>query len=218
MKLGINVVLVLAALLGLSLAARETLLKKDLSREYEILAAEVGYLESTGEPGVQVIALPTEDPRHFRWRIVVPENETFVCKTSVAWDRSVPMEGPVSFIAHVRFRDGENGCLKAWWDLKRSWGTTDMGGAQLYEFLNGRWDEMEIEQLASDGRVTVRSGQLSSLLRISMPDQMREDAQKVLSPQNLKWYVPELFHLQLGTDAETGGSARTDASASGREP
>ncbi len=218
MKLGINVVLVLAALLGLSLAARETLLRKDLSREYGILAAEVGYLESTGEPGVQVIALPTEDPRHFRWRIVVPENETFVCKTSVAWDRSVPMEGPLSFIAHVRFRDGENGCLKAWWDLKRSWGTTDMGGAQLYEFLKGRWDEMEIEQLASDGRVTVRSGQLSSLLRISMPDQMREDAQESLSPQNLKWYVPELFHLQLGSDAEIGGSARTDASASGREP
>ena len=218
MKLGMNVVLVFAALVGLSLAARETLLRKDLSREYGILAAEVGYLESTGEPGVQVIALPTKDPRHFRWRIFVPENETVVCKTSVAWDRIVPMEGPLSFIAHVRFRDGENGCLKAWWDVNRSSGITDMGGARLYEFLKGRWDEMEIEQLASDGRVTVQSGQLSSLLRISMPDQMRADAQKALSPQDLKWYVPELFHLQLGTDAETGGSARTDASASGREP
>ena len=218
MKLGMNVVLVFAALVGLSLAARETLLRKDLSREYGILAAEVGYLESTGEPGVQVIALPTKDPRHFRWRIFVPENETVVWENSVVWDRSEPMEGPLSFIAHVRFRDGENGCLKAWWDLERSWGTTDMGGSRLYEFLKGHWDEMEIEQLASDGRVTVQSGQLSSLLRISMPDQMREDAQKALSPQNLKWYVPELFQLQLGTDAETGGSARTDASASGREP
>ena len=218
MKLGMNVVLVFAALVGLSLAARETLLRKDLSREYGILAAEVGYLESTGEPGVQVIALPTKDPRHFRWRIFVPGNETLVCKTSVAWDRIVPMEGPLSFIAHVRFRDGENGCLKAWWDVNRSGGTTDMGGARLYEFLKGRWDEMEIEQLASDGRVIVQPGQLNSLLRIRMSDQMRDEAQKVLSPPVVKWYVPELFHLQLGADAETGGSARTDASASGREP
>ena len=70
MKLGLNVVLVLAALVGPSLPARETLLRKDLSREYGVLAAEVGYLESTGEPGVQVIALPTKDPRHFRWRIL----------------------------------------------------------------------------------------------------------------------------------------------------
>ena len=44
MKLGLNVVLALAALVGLLLMAGETLLKKDLSREYGILAAEVGYL------------------------------------------------------------------------------------------------------------------------------------------------------------------------------
>ena len=218
MKLGLNVVLALAALVGLLLMAGETLLKKDLSREYEILAAEVGYLESTGEPDLQVMALPTKDPRHFRWRIFVPENETVVWKNSVAWDRSVPIEGPLSFIAHVRFRDGENGCLKAWWDLKRSGVTTDMGGPQFYDFLKGRWGELEIEQLASHGRVTVQPGQWKSLLRIRMTDQMRDDAQNVLSPQVAKWYVPELFHLQLGTDVELGGSARTDASASGREP
>ena len=130
-----NVVLVLAALVGLSLAARETLLKKDLSREYGTLAAEVGYLESTGEPGVQVIALPTKDARHFRWRIFVPENETVVWKHCFPWDRSLLIEGPLSFIAHVRFRDGENGCLKAWWDAGGSWGTADMGGAVSYTHL-----------------------------------------------------------------------------------
>ena len=218
MKLGMNIVLGLAALVGLSLAAREMLLKKDLWREYEILAAEVGYLESTGEHGVQVLALPTKDPRHFRWRIFVPENETVVWKNSIAWGQIIPIEGPLSFIAHVRFREGENGCLKAWWDVKRTSGSTDMGGARLHEFLKGRWDEMEIEQLASDGRVIVQSGQLNSLLRIRIPEQMRDDAQKVLSPRVVKWYVPELFHLQLGTETEPAGSERTDKSTSGREP
>ena len=57
---------------------------------------------------------------------------------------------------------------------------------------------MKVEQLASDGRIVMRSGDPTSLLRISMPDEMREEAQQVLSPQVANLYVPELYQLELG--------------------
>ena len=44
----------------------------------------------------------------------------------------------------------------------------------------------------------MKSGELTSLLRISMPDDMREEAQQVLSPQVANLYVPELYQLELG--------------------
>lgn len=80
MKRWLNVVLVLVAFVGLLFSVQQGLVKQTLSREYEILAAEVGYLESTGDDGVCVIALPTRDPMHFRWRIFVPASEEIYWK------------------------------------------------------------------------------------------------------------------------------------------
>ena len=90
-----------------------------------------------------------------------------------------------------------------------------VGGAELNELLAGRWGDMKVEQLASDGRIVMRSGELTSLLRISMPDEMREEAQKVLSPQVSDLYVPELYHLQLGVKKTMKAQNATGASRGG---
>ena len=200
MKHWLNVVLVLVAFVGLLFSVQQGLVKQTLSREYEILAAEVGYLESTGVDGVCVIALPTRDPMHFRWRIFVPASEE-IYWTNRRWggkEVGIPIKGPLSFIANVRFRQGENGMLRVWWGFEETATVISLGGAELNELLDGRWGDMEVEQLASDGRIVMKSGELTSLLRISMPDEMREEAQQVLSPQVANLYVPELYQLELG--------------------
>jgi len=201
MKRRLNVVLVLVALVGLVFAVQQGLVKQTLSRQYERLAAEVGYLEPPDEGGVSVIALPTRDQMHFRWRIFVPASEAIFWKNR--WlggtQGDISVVGPRSFIANVRFRGGgENGGFRVWWGFEENATVMSMGGPELNQLLGGRWDEMQVEQLASDGRIVMKSGELSSLLRISMPDQMREEARKALSQQALDLYVPEFFHLQFG--------------------
>lgn len=130
----------------------------------------------------------------------------------------IPIKGPLSFIANVRFRQGENGMLRVWWGFEETATVISLGGAELNELLDGRWGDMEVEQLASDGRIVMKSGELTSLLRISMPDEMREEAQQVLSPQVANLYVPELYQLELGikktmeVQNETGTNRRGQGS------
>jgi hypothetical protein len=217
MKRWLNGVLVLVALVGLLFAVQQGLVKQTLSGEYGILAAEVGYLESTGDDGVCVIALPTRDPMHFRWRIFVSASEKIYWKNRRRGGEEVgiPVDGPLSFIANVRFREGETGMLRVWWGFEQTATVVSVGGAELNELLAGRWADMKVEQLASDGRTVMKSGELTSLLRISMPEEMREEAQKVLSPQVSNLYVPEFYHLQLGIKKTMKGQNATGASRGG---
>ena len=127
----------------------------------------------------------------------------------------IPIKGPLSFIANVRFREGETGVLRVWWGFEETAAVVSVGGAELNELLAGRWGDMKVEQLASDGRIVMKSGELNSLLRISMPDEMREEAQKVLSPQVSDLYVPELYHLQLGVTKTMKAQNATGASRGG---
>ncbi len=132
MKRWLNVVLVLVAFVGLLFSVQQGLVKQTLSREYEILAAEVGYLESTGDDGVCVIALPTRDPMHFRWRIFVPASEEIYWKNRRWGGKGVgiPIKGPLSFIANVRFRQGENGMLTVWWGFEGTATVISLGGGR----------------------------------------------------------------------------------------
>ena len=114
-------------------------------------------------------------------------------------EAEIPVNGPLSFVANVRFRDGENGTLSVWWGFEGTAAVSSWGGAGLYRLLDGRWGEMEVEQLAADGKIVMKPGELTSLLRIRMGGRMREEAQVLLSPRVADLYVPEFFHLQLGT-------------------
>lgn len=217
MKRWLDVVLVLVALVGLAFAVQQAVVRQSLSRQYELLAAEVGYLEPTGGDGVHVIALPTPEPGHFRWRIHVPADEKIYWKNR-RWgpkDHEIPLTGPRSFIANVRFRNGEDGTLRVWWGFEGTTVVHSLRGNRVQELLDGRWDEMQVEQLASDEQILMKPGELKSLLRITMPDQMREEAQKVLSPEVSDFYVPEFFHLQLGVEKTGDGQSVTDSSSEG---
>lgn len=195
----INVTLVLLALCGAMVAFRESSLNRDLLEEHRVLAAETGYLEMSDTGKVHVVALPSEDPLHFRWRIYLPDKCTVIWKASQWTDVGDKSSGPQNFIAQVRLRKDENGFVRVFTDLETYGSLGSVGGRELQSFMRDRWDKVEILQLGTDGPVAVEPDDVTTLLRLQLPNDIADDATAVLPPSWAKQVVPVLYQLLFGT-------------------
>lgn len=196
----INFTLALLALFGAIVAFRESSVNRDLSVEYRTLTAETGYLDLADFSEVHVVALPSKDPLHFRWRIYLPEKCTVSWKTVNQWDDfSGNSTGPQNFIAQVRFRKNENGFVRVFTDLESFGGIGSLGGRELQEFMRDHWDDVEIYQLGSDGPAMVDPEEIATLLRLQLPKDIANDAEAVFRARSAGPVEPVLYQVQFGT-------------------
>jgi len=208
----INVTLALLSIFGGVLAFRESSLNRDLSEEHLELAAESGYLDLSDFNKVYVVALPSEDPLHFRWRIYLPDKCNVIWKTSQWQDGSGNSAGPQDFIAQVRVRRNERGFVRVFEDLGSSTGVASLGGRELQEFLHDHWDDVDIHQLGSDGPVAVEPQEITTLVRLQLPKNLADEAKAVLPTRWARQVVPVLYQVHFGTEeawqeTESGKSA-----------
>jgi hypothetical protein len=196
----INITLALLSILGGVLAFRESNFNSDLSAEYRTLAAETGYLDFADFSKVHVVALPSDDPLHFRWRIYLPEKCTVSWKAKSQWDDvSGSSSGPQNFIAQVRFRKNENGFVRVFTDLESFGGVGALGGRELQEFMRDHWDDVDIYQLGLDGPALVDPEEIATLLRLQLPQDIADEAKEVLRTRSAGQVLPVLYQVQLGT-------------------
>lgn len=196
----INIALALLALFGTIAALRESNVNRDMSAEYRTLAAETGFLDLADFSKVHVVALPSEDPLHFRWRIYLPEKCTVSWKTKNLWDDvSGSSSGPQNFIAQVRFRRNENGFVQVFTDLESFGGVRALGGRELQEFMRDHWDDVDIYQLGSDGPAMVDPEEIATLLRLQLPQDIADEVKEVLRTRSAGQVLPVLYQVQLGT-------------------
>jgi hypothetical protein len=196
----INIILVLAALYGAYLAVREEQLRRELSVQHQRFANEVGYLDITDPDKVHVVALPSEDPLHFRWRIHLPANYEGMWRISERGSDGKTSIGPAeNFIAQVRFRKSEYGFVRVFYDMKQIGGVGSLGGRELQTFLFEKWDRIERVQLGADGPVVVEPDEVATLLQLRMPEAMASEAESVLPETRGRNYVPVLYEVRFGT-------------------
>lgn len=170
-----------------------------LTSTYERLASKTGDL-SIGDPSkVHVLALETREPLHFAWRIYTPPNYTlFVGSTgeqSSSWTKDAR-----EFIARVRFREDEKGELRVYTDYSGGSSTMTIGNKTIADLLHDRWDKILVEQ-AGRGRISaIEPDRAEVLLRLTLPDDLRDEAKKALSPEDQKRLVPVLYEWKVGRD------------------
>jgi hypothetical protein len=213
-----NIALLLAALYGAYLAVREERLRRELSVQHRLLANETGYLDITDPDRVHVVALPLEDPLHFRWRIHVPANFEIVWQTDNWGEDGISSTGPAeNFVAQVRFRKNESGHVMVFRDMKIG-GVGPVGGHELQTFLSGKWDQIERVQLGADGPVVVEPDEVATLLQLRMPEAMAKEAESVLPEAWGRNYVPVLYEVRFGTKEawETADDTKSISGARGR--
>ena len=195
-----NIALLLVALYGAYLAVREEQLRRESSEEYRVLANEVGYLDLTDPNKVHVVALPADDPLHFRWRIHLPANYEGVWQISERGSDGTRSIGPAeTFIAQVRFRKSEYGFVRVFYDMKSIGGVGSLGGRELQTFLFDKWDQIEHMQLGADGPVVLKPDEVATLLQLRMPEAMANEAESVLPEAWGRNYVPVLYEVRFGT-------------------
>lgn len=195
----INITLALLATYGAFVAFRESSLNRYLIEEHRALAAETGYLDMSDSSKVHVVALPSEDPLHFRWRIYVPDKCTLVWKTNQWGDVSDSSTGPLDFIAQVRLRIDDGGFVRVFKDLKAYGGVGSLGGRELREFMRDRWDDVELMQFGADRPAAVDPEDVTTLLRIQMTKEIADEAESVLPASWARQVIPVLYQVEFGT-------------------
>ena len=209
-----NITLLLVALYGAFVAFREARLNEGLAEQHRVLAAEIGFLDVSDPGKVHVVALASDDPLHFRWRIYLPDDHSVIWRTSELGRGSHTSTGPENFIAQVRFRKSEYGFVWLFEDLESHGSVGSLGGRELETFLLDRWDEIETVQLGADGPAVIEPQEVATLLQLRMPAAMEQEAEAFLPASWTKQVVPVLYEVRLGT-AEAWQSANRGNSVSG---
>lgn len=206
----INITLALLAVCGQIIAFRESSVNSYLLDEYRTLAAQTGYLDVLDSSKVHVVALPTEDPMHFRWRIYLPEKRTVFWKTNHWSNTGSSSTGPADFIAQVRIRTDENGLVRVFTDLGAHSSVVSLGGRELQDFMRDRWDSIEISQLGLNSPAAVEPEKESTLLRLQLPKEIADEAESILPSSWASQVIPVLYQVQFGPTEELQNSESKD--------
>lgn len=194
----IDLILLLTILVGGALAWTSGRERSRLAAEYARLARHTGDLP-LGDPGqVHLVALDTGEPLHFAWRVYFPANYQVNLTSGDGAQSSSSATDPTEAIIRLRFRDGDQGVLEVY--VKGSGGSSrhGMGDKALADLLRGRWGEIEVEQMGSKEVAVIKPDEQVSLIKLTLPERMREEAKRTLSEWTRGRFVPTLYELKLG--------------------
>jgi hypothetical protein len=189
--------LVVVIMVGLAFAWRTGQERSDAQAEYDRLVRLTGDLPITDPQKIHVLALETGEELHFAWRIYLPPHCRFVVRHHSGGSSSSSHTDPQQFIARIRFREQRNG-LQVFTKFSGGSSQSGFGDDSLADFLRGRWDRIDVEQLGS-GKVAVfpREEQVV-LLRLTLPETLQGEAEKKLEARRLEEKLPLLYETRIG--------------------
>jgi hypothetical protein len=199
-----DVLLIGLILLGGILALRTGSERRRLEAEVERLFRASGDLPVGDESRVHVLALKTGEPLHFAWRVYVPPNYKQIITGrggGGSWSGSSSSSSAQQFTARVRFREDPDGALQVYSRFSGGSSLMSIGDRPLATFLRDRWNRLRVEQLGAAHLETVPVDGSAVLLRLTLPDDMREEFKQKLPTHPQSRYVPVLYELRLGPNS-----------------
>ncbi len=196
----LNAVLLVAALIGGVLAYRAATERQRLLAEKTRLEEKVGSLPISDPSKVHVRALETGEELHFAWRVYLPAGFSARWECESGGSSSSSSSGTREFIARARLREDEHGTLYVF--AKQDGGSMKLGlgNERLADLLRDRWREIGVEQLGSDGVVVVDGSQVATLLRLTLSDDLKREADEKLGKHFVGRFGKALFEVRFGSD------------------
>jgi hypothetical protein len=201
----LNLFILLSIAVGAYLLVSARAEQHEVRQEYDLLVGKVGLLEITDETKIHIAALKTDDPFEFAWRVYIPKG--------VALKRTTKSITGGSSTGYPRDSDGSEVVWRTRLRFNReklqifnkySHGSslTGSGNKKVVAFLKAHADELRIEHLAEDGPASYDAHQVLTLLKIEIPEHLRDDALKVWKRSATKdTKLPPFFQVQIGTKA-----------------
>jgi hypothetical protein len=197
----LQVALVVVILVGLVFAWRTGQKRGEAQGEYDRLVRLTGDMPITDPNKIHVLALETDESLHFAWRIYLPPNCRFVVRHNSGGSSMSSHTEPQQFLARIRFREQADGRLQVFTKFHGGSSQSGFGDESLADFLRGRWDRIDVEQLGS-GKVAVfpREEQVV-LLRLTLPETLQGEAEKQLDARRLEEKLPLLYESRIGPNS-----------------
>lgn len=200
-----NLILLLAILTGGFLAWQSGRERSRLESERERLSRIAGNLTIRDSTKVHALALDTGEPLHFAWRVYLPPNYTRDVRYRSGIGSSGSSSGGPSpnsdeFIARVRLRADDQGLVNIYTRFGNMSSRSGIGDRALSDLVRKHGDQLLVEQLGASGMSVLDPKDSAVLLRLSLPEPLTAEAQKVLSPQG-KSSVPLLYEVEIGPKA-----------------
>jgi hypothetical protein len=75
-----------------------------------------------------------------------------------------------------------------------------MGNTALAAVLRDRWNGLRVEQVGVDNVAVIDPGEDITLLRIVLPDELRDDVKAAIPDDEWQRYFPVLYKFGIGPD------------------
>jgi hypothetical protein len=197
-----NAVLLATITVGAVLAWRTGEERSRLASEYARLRAITGDFPIGDPSKVHVLALDTGEERSYAWRVHFPANYKRIIRDGGGSGSTSWASSPVDDLARLRIRENQQGQLEYYTRFPGTSGRMSLGDTSLADFLRGRWGQLRVEQLGVGELAVIAPGKPATLLRLSMPDAMADEARKTLTPSDVARYVPTVIELNVGPKSE----------------
>jgi hypothetical protein len=145
-----------------------------------------------------VLALDTGEERSYAWRVHFPANYKRIIRDGGGSGSTSWTSTPVDDLARVRIREDQQGRLEFYRRFPGSSSRMGLTDKALADFLRGRWGQLRVEQLGVGEVAVIDPDKPATLLRLTMPDAMADEARKALGPSDVAGRVPTLIELYLG--------------------
>ena len=175
----IVVVIVVGALLAASSGWRLS----SVRAENERLVKRVGRLKIDDPTRVHVVAMPSDDPMTFVWRVHFPANynatySTYYSSGNTASSFSTSV-APYEGVVRARMRAFPNDEWKFYSAIGGSSSLGDVSGDdRLMKIVKGHWNRLRAEQLGYDEMVSFAPDEGFVLLRIVLPPDLIDEAER----------------------------------------
>jgi hypothetical protein len=195
----LNLTLLTVAIVGVVFAYRVAKRHRELSAEHQRLEAMVGSLPIGDPSKIHVRAIDTGEELHFAWRVYVPGGIRVKWQHGTGSGTSMNSQAR-HIITRVCIREQDDGTLYVF--LKRGGGSScfQVGDRALADVLRDRWGEIQVEQLASDDIRAVDRDEVATLLRLTLPDDMKQEAEEKVRPSIMRDFKTALLDIRFGTD------------------
>ena len=196
----IELVLFIATVIGAVLVFQSSSLRNKLTRDHQRLKLKTGSLTITDPTLVHIRAIDTGEPLNFAWRVYVPPNFDLAYRCSSgggSGSNNVAWEG----IFRVRLKE-VGGDYHLYHRFAGGSGRRSLGSPELKQFFDkhpGYLDKLIVEQLGASEIVTFDPMEVKTLIKISLPDDMLQEAKSELSKWEYQRIEKQVEWMRIGS-------------------